>query len=246
MQIPAVGSQLHQAFRPAFWDSKLYGEPFGNFHRCRLPASAKANGASSNEKLPYQKRIPSAQVGDLARLEQTMRAVVNRRATVHAPEKVQLLNAFAKALGKRRAEVKDTVGLEQFQQAWRQFDVALSHIQAEAIFNKYGQVRFALLSRSIFLSHFGTSSIVTSYLIDSQGLESSATVFVNVECIWPYASDGICERLLGWGTSGSSEEQCGDSERPTEPSQASAAHARAGRQRENHVSALQAWNFCPD
>ena len=140
MQIPAVGSNLHQAFRPAFWDSKLYGEPFGNFHRCRLPASAKANGHRRKDTLPYQKRINSAQVGDLARLEQTMRAVVSRRATVHAPDKVQLLSAFAKALGKRHAEVKDTVRLEQFQQAWRQFDVALSHVQAEAIFNKYGQV----------------------------------------------------------------------------------------------------------
>lgn len=138
MQIPAVGS--NQAFRPAFWDSKLYGEPFGNFHRNRVPASAKGNGPSTAEQLPYQKRIPSAQLGDLARLEQTMRSVVNRRATVHEPDKVQLLNAFAKALGKKRAEVKDTVRLEQFQQAWRQFDVALSHVQAEAIFNKYGQV----------------------------------------------------------------------------------------------------------
>ena len=140
MQIPAVGSNLHQAFRPAFWDSKLYGEPFGNFHRCRLPASAKANGHRRKDTLPYQKRINSAQVGDLARLEQTMRSVVSRRSTVHAPDKVQLLSAFAKALGKRHAEVKDTVRLEQFQQAWRQFDVALSHVQAEAIFNKYGQV----------------------------------------------------------------------------------------------------------
>lgn len=69
-----------------------------------------------------------------------MRTVVNRRATVHEPDKVQLLNAFAKALGKRWAEPKDTLRLEQFQLAWKQFDVALSHIQAEAIFNKYGQV----------------------------------------------------------------------------------------------------------
>lgn len=191
VQIPAGGP--NQAFRPAFWDSKLYGEPFGNFHR--FPTSAKGNGPRGTE-LPYQKRLPSAQLGDLARLEQTMRAVVNRRATVHEPDKVQLLKAFAKALGKRRAEVKDTVcsssseilhcpqqkkllklcikglfrsfaaaqyhtvvgeryalasqhscvqvRLEQFQQAWRQFDVALSHVQAEGLFNKYGQVGFLL------------------------------------------------------------------------------------------------------
>jgi hypothetical protein len=61
---------------------------------------------------------------------------------VHEPEKVQLLKAFAKVLGKRRVEAKDTVRLEQFQQAWRQFDVALSQNQCDAIFNKYGQVRF--------------------------------------------------------------------------------------------------------
>lgn len=75
---------------------------------------------------------------------QAMRSLVNKRSTVHLVDKTVLLNAFAAVLKKRECSVKDTVRTEQFQELWRRLGVTLDREQAEAFFNKYGQVRICM------------------------------------------------------------------------------------------------------
>lgn len=69
-----------------------------------------------------------------------MRSVVSKRSSVHLVDKQVLMNAFAAILKKRECSVKDRVRTEQFQELWRCLGVSLDRDQAEAFFNKYGQV----------------------------------------------------------------------------------------------------------
>lgn len=70
-----------------------------------------------------------------------MRAVVSKRSSVHEVAKTVLMTEFAALLKKRRCSATDMVRTQQFQDVWRRLGVTLNHEQAEAFFNKYGQVR---------------------------------------------------------------------------------------------------------
>lgn len=71
---------------------------------------------------------------------QAMRSVVSKLSSVHLVDKKVLMNAFATVLKKRECSVKDRVRIEQFQELWRHLGMTLNRDQAEAFFNKYGQV----------------------------------------------------------------------------------------------------------
>ncbi|WIA35025.1 hypothetical protein OEZ86_003516 [Tetradesmus obliquus] len=71
-----------------------------------------------------------------------MRRQLHARATVHKPERVVLLQAFAQVLGRSgHSEVaaSDKVDVQGFVQAWALLGLAVSTAHAAGLFNRYGQ-----------------------------------------------------------------------------------------------------------
>eukprot|EP00892_Ulva_mutabilis_P006773 jgi/Ulvmu1/4468/UM002_0193.1 len=146
----------HKGFRPPFWDSKLYGEPFGHFNRgCSNVTGERQHpvgqqiAVKERQTPAYQKRHP---IGCLFSIEEAMRAVVRKQSSMHMLPRTVLMNEFAAMLKKRELSAMDMVRTEQFQDVWRRLGVNLVHAQAEAFFNKYGQDSLGHMPAMVFIN----------------------------------------------------------------------------------------------
>ena len=100
----------------------------------------KSPGPPQSRPLPYQ--VDTAELApQLAMVEEEMRRQIKLRAKVHITERVVLLRAFGKVLGKKDVEIQlvDKVTPEQLSAVWGSLGVSLSPQLAYAVFNKIGQ-----------------------------------------------------------------------------------------------------------
>ncbi|KAK9816488.1 hypothetical protein WJX72_000919 [[Myrmecia] bisecta] len=148
-------------YRPPFWDSKLYGKPFGDFNSppalslakqlqgvvantaglaLHHPGSPKAGKAAAAAPLPFQQPT-KALARDVVQMEDQMRRALKTASSVNRAEKTVLLASFAKVLGVRGTDVAQDakVSVQQFIATWKALGVPVSTSEAAAFFNKYGQ-----------------------------------------------------------------------------------------------------------
>lgn len=96
------GAPEPKAYRPPFWQSKIYGEPFGDFNRrdppreTARPGRKKGQGGEDYAK-PYRQEGLEVGGNDLQALEDRMRAQLKKRRALHVKEKDLLMKAFVDA-----------------------------------------------------------------------------------------------------------------------------------------------------
>ena len=139
--------------RPPFWNSKLYGQPFGEFNRNRPRAPAAVGGPRA--KAPAAPAAPAAaprpapkapyeddtrDVAELlAPLEERMRRAVLKKTRLHERPEDVLHAAFARATGQPRVTERSRATVDEFRGAWEALGVRVERRLAHAAFNRYGQ-----------------------------------------------------------------------------------------------------------
>lgn len=100
----------------------------------------RSPGPPQTRPLPYQ--VDTAELApQLAQVEEEIRRQIKLRAKIHVTERVVLLRAFGKVLGKKDVEIQpvDKITPEQLSLVTSSLGVALSPQLSYAIFNKIGQ-----------------------------------------------------------------------------------------------------------
>jgi len=162
------GAPEPKAYRPPFWQSKIYGEPFGDFNRRDPPREAvDRKGKKGQEGEDYAK--PYSQEGlvvggnGLQALEDRMRAQLKKRRALHVKEKDLLMKAFLDAGAVVPEQGKAAIGprwsateaarirTREFCAAWAKLGVRVEDPEAAALFNKYGQDSQGLLPCKVFV-----------------------------------------------------------------------------------------------
>mmetsp|Transcript_7472 Transcript_7472/g.24809 ORF Transcript_7472/g.24809 Transcript_7472/m.24809 type:complete len:915 (+) Transcript_7472:548-3292(+) len=155
---PPVPSGPPAKYRPPFWDSKRFGEPYGAWAAGAAPKKPQRQvplaGAGQPAPAPpvEAKRRPHTPVdlgNRVQELEDIMRKRLKKIRTVACTEKMHLQQAFSKVdlRGTKR------VSVEQFIKAWARLELKPSPTieETKAIFNKYGQDRNGQLPWEVFV-----------------------------------------------------------------------------------------------
>mmetsp|Transcript_32689 Transcript_32689/g.92738 ORF Transcript_32689/g.92738 Transcript_32689/m.92738 type:complete len:986 (+) Transcript_32689:227-3184(+) len=152
--------------RPLFWDSKIYGTPYGDFNRGAPQPAKHSHGRRTVEVTPgVREPLPAKPTpgnaphhkptahhqAQLARLEERMRKQLTAHSAMHKVERTVLLNAFAKVLRVPKIAVQQKVSTEQFMRVWHSLGIETSNIDAATVFNKYGQDKDGQMPVMVFV-----------------------------------------------------------------------------------------------
>ncbi|KAK3262979.1 hypothetical protein CYMTET_28194, partial [Cymbomonas tetramitiformis] len=170
---------VQKGYRPPFWDSKLYGQPFGDFNL--PPKKGKPRPTSAGRAAPAGRPSSARVAGENAGSERDARGVrpalrpasAGRQRAARpgaAPGRLQQLeekmrsklaglrtpHMVERAILQRAFQEVDRmtpgkVAKEDFVDVWRRLGVKLTVDEAGSFYNKYGQDRNGLMPVKVFM-----------------------------------------------------------------------------------------------
>eukprot|EP00736_Rhodelphis_marinus_P002340 Rmarinus@m.17215 len=157
-------------FRPPFWSSGVWGEPYGSWNQKSLPKSGKKRPGSPRRSQPmspqraHDSRVRADQVLSglqLEKIEETIRYNVSIRKPGYETHKSLMRRGFR--LVDRDGNNK--VNIAQFQKVMEKFGISLTDLEVAGLFNEYGTDKHGELPYEIFVQRiFATQGGMGGFL----------------------------------------------------------------------------------